>query len=454
MKKILLNKYNTVAVLSVAFLVYCGLSFAGFNLGMTGAVKNTIKILETNKRNQSNLNIKGNFTGTGSSSVRKSDAVGTIKKIAVITYNWFRVENINSTDFSIPIMTNEIGKPVGLVFIDDQDKVAGCLQIVASSTDTLNLLPLTKVKDGVTQIDLQLISFSTDTYGNIAVPEYDPVGADKEIPFSQDEKILAAKITKVLGSILKDPDINNNGIVDFIENRFFKIGFRYGLNVGQLPAGGTDGTYSATIDPVVTLNGFRIDCKIFPDYVNNSLPITFPATYTWTHGSYTGHENSDSLTQNFDGPGEGTVPPVDGEYIVDANSIGCGTLTFNVVGQQDAVDSILILAPTFHISGGKLQKISWVWKAYNNLAGDPIDGSAFVDNLAIQISGETSTSYNSYGGVPPDVGYHNWAGTTISGSDTEHVIGVNNLDWAADCHGILFRYDDKFGNRVNVSFRK
>lgn len=436
------------------FWIYCGVSFAGFNLGMTGAVKSTIKVLEKNMENyKRRITIKGNFTGTGISSIRKFDTSAAITKIAIVTYGNFRVENISSTGFSVPVITNEFGKPIGLVFIDDQDKAAGCLQMIASSTDTLNLLPLAKVREGVTQIDLQLISFSTDTAGNIAVPEYDPVGENKEIPLTQDEKVLASKITRVFGGILKDSDINDNGVVDYIENRFFKIGFTYAIQGGTMPAGGADGTYSATIAPVVTLNGFGTSCKVFPDHVNDCFPITFPAAYTWNHSGYAG-VNCDSLTQNFAGTGGGTVPPVDGDYIVDANSIGCGSLTFHVIGQQDAVDNILILLPTFHVSGGKLQKISWVWKAYADLAGDPIDGSAFVDNLTIQISG-VFTTYNSYKDVTPhDTGYHDWAGTTITGSDTEHVIGVNDLDWSADCTGILFSYEDKFGNTVTLSFHR
>lgn len=446
--KRLLNIYCVIFVLLVVLSVYCGLSFAGFSIGMPGAVRNTLKALETNKRND--LTIKGNFTGAGSSSIRKFGAGETITKIAVVTYRFFRVTDVSGSDFSVPIMSNEIGKPIGLVFINDLNKVAGCLQMVTSSTDTLNLLPLTKVQDGVTQIDLQKISFSTDTAGNIAVPEYDPVGENKEIPLTQDEKLLAAKITKVFGSILKDSDINDNGVVDYLENMSAVLGFSYSVRAGQVQAGTTDGDYTVTTSTELSLDIFKTYVKIFPDRIDNDLPITFPAGYTWNHGGHAGGPMCmDNGTTNSAGPGGGTMPPIDGDYVVDATSLGHGTLTFHVTGQQDAIDSILLIKPTFHVSGGKLKKITWIWKAYNNQAGDDIDSSAFVDNILIQIGDGTFKSYNNDG-----TGYFAWAGTTINGTEKEHVIGVNNLDWAADCINLGFSYDDKFGNRVGVNYKR
>lgn len=447
-------------ILSLIIVVFaCGLIFAGsLHFGMPSAVKSKVeeldkKVKEKKLERLERLVLKGNFGGVFGSSFRSFSEEHPITKIVLVTIDSFRIVDITGDNFSIDI-ANERNTPVGIIFIDNSDQMAGCLQFVATSTDTLNLLPLTKLKEGTQEIDLEKISFSEDAEGNIAISTYDPVGENKEISFSETEKKAAAKMTKILANILKNPDVNGNGTIDFLENKYFILNIQYHLNAGEIPAGGSDGQYDATVFSIANLNGFYTQCLIYPDYMNeeNRFPLTFPSSYLWTHGNYTGNNNNDDYTQNNGSPEGGTAFPVDGNYIVDAGAVGCANLTFRVTGQQDAVDNLIIPFPRYYISGGNLRKITWEWKLRNDINGQSIDPRAFINDMSIQVNNSSlQRTYNSYGGGAT----YEWVGVNLTGAEGEHVIGVNNLNWTTDCDGrIDFGYNDAFGNHVVVQFEK
>ena len=231
--------------------------------------------------------------------------------------------------------------------------------------------------------------------------------------------------------------------------------FQYHLDVGQIPAGSSDGQYDATVYSTSPLNGFYTRFLIYPDYENwnNTFPITFPSGYTWSHGHYTGSSSTDAFTQNTDGPYGGTAFPVDGDYIVDASTVGKGIFTNSVSGVQNTIDKLIIPFPTYHISGGNLQKITWTWKLRNDITGNSVDPIMFIDNFNIQVSSTTGgivRTYNSYGYG----GTHVWAGVDMTGAEGTHTIGVNNLNWATECDRIDIAYNDKYGNHVVLMFNK
>jgi hypothetical protein len=441
--------------LVVIMFVFAGVVCAsGFHIGMTSAVKSKVKELDekvtaykASHPSTSPLTLRGTFAAP-SSTVRRA-AGDAVNRVALVTPESFRVETIGSTGFSLEVGV-EKGRPLGMVFINTAGEIAGCLTTVVTSTDTLSLLPLTKVREGTTAIDLQTIHFSTDTYGNIAVPTYDPVQSDREIPLSSSEKKTAAKMSKILAGILKNADVNGNGTVDFLEGKYFRLNIQYHLNAGKVPYGAADGAYNATVFTTSTLNGFYTRCVVYPDHDDrdNNFPLTFPAGYTWSHGTATGVSG---YTQNTSGPVGGTAFPVDGTYTVDASSIGEGTLTFNVYGQEDAVENLVIPFPTYHVTNGKLTSVTWKWKLRNDITGPDIDPEAFISDLSIQVNANGVRMYNSYGGN--DARY-TWSGERLTGAEGMHTIGVNNLSWASDCGRIDFAYNDKFGNHVVVQFER
>lgn len=448
-------------------VLLCGTVFAGFHFGMPSAVKSTISLLDQKIRSDSRyLMLKGNFGQSSPSSVRKSGTGASIDRIVLVTPYRFRIKTISADDFSISVggPEGERGEPLGVIFIDTEDKQAGCLQLAAGTTNSLDLLPLTKIKDGVTEIDLQSISFSTDTQGNIAIPEYDPVREDREIPFTGAETESLSKGSKILANILRNPDINGNGTVDFLEDKYFIFRFYYALKVGSLPVVSGDGSYEAVISSATKIDMLSLGCLVYysslaglPPLQLERCPIDYPASYTWAHQTKTSFESNGepssnpedqySNTQNNGGTDGGTATPTDGDYLIDASSYGYGNLTFNVSDQQAAVDSILIPVPTFHISGGKLTRITLVWKPRDNPESGPIDATAFIEGIIFMVRNNTGQLSFQAGGGRGDQ-------PNLDGSDTEILLGSDGLDWATECKSFGFSYEDKFGNRVDPYFSR
>jgi len=374
MKKILLIGFISIS----AVLLYAG----GLHFGMTGAVKSKVKELDEkvldrkiNQENKPSLVLKGQI-GTGNTTSAPRFAATTSSKINRIVFisvlpggsditSVFRVVDINTistSTFSVDI-SEERNRHLGVLFVNDDDSLAGALQLSVSSDTSLNILPLEKLTTGVSEIDLKTISFSSDSYGNIAVPSYDPVGEGKEISITDEEKVILGKLSKVMSSILKNPDANSNGKVDFIEGYNFSFRFQLGFKGCTVSSATADGIYDGVISTSIWLNGFhtnfsvRIKSNIYDNsYGENlgflNLPITFPSNYTATHSTTTGRP-----TQNYVGPNGGTVFPVDGEYVIDASTMGWGLLKFNISGLEQTFDYLLIPVPSFYVENGYLKKL-------------------------------------------------------------------------------------------------
>jgi hypothetical protein len=352
MKKILL-----IGLISIsAVLLYAG----GLHFGMTGVVKSKVKELDEkvldrkiNQENKPSLVLKGQI-GTGNTTSAPRFAATTSSKINRIVlisvlppggsditsvYRVVDVNTISTSTFSVDI-SEERNRHLGVLFVNDDDSLAGALQLSVSSDTSLNILPLEKLTTGVSEIDLKTISFSSDSYGNIAVPSYDPVGEWKEISITDEEKVILGKLSKVMSSILKNPDANSNGKVDFIERYNFSFRFQLGFKGCTVSSATADGIYDDVISTSIWLNGFhtnfsvRVKSDIYEKGAGDNLgyldlPITFPSNYTATHSTTTG-----TPTQNYVGPNGGTVLPVDGEYVIDASTMGWGPLKFNISGLE------------------------------------------------------------------------------------------------------------------------
>jgi hypothetical protein len=375
MKKIIL-----IGLISIsAVLLYAG----GLHFGMTGAVKSKVKELDEkvldrkiNQENKPSLVLKGQI-GTGNTTSAPRFAATTSSKINRIVlisvlppggsditsvYRVVDVNTISTSTFSVDI-SEERNRHLGVLFVNDDDSLAGALQLSASSDTSLNILPLEKLTTGVSEIDLKTISFSFDTYGNIAVPSYDPVGEGKEISITDEEKVTLGKLSKVMSSILKNPDANSNGKVDFIEGYYFSFRFQLGFKGCTVSSATADGIYDGVISTSIWLNGFhtnfsvRVKSDIYEKGAGDNLgyldlPITFPSSYTATHSTTTGRP-----TQNYVGPNGGTILPVDGEYVIDASTMGWGLLKFKISGLEQTFDYLLIPVPSFYVENGYLKKL-------------------------------------------------------------------------------------------------
>jgi hypothetical protein len=385
-----------------------------------------------------------------------------VKKIILVTNNSYRFVDVTSTIIDIDI-SSEIGSPLGVIFVDENDDLLGVLSIKAQDCN-LNVLPLTNLIDS--EINLGQITFGFDDKGNkIATPENDPIGEGRVIDMTEIEKNAAALTNIVLSSTIKHPDANNNGVIDFIEDRFYQFVFQYHYGAGRVPGyQSPDGEYEAVVFNTAMINGFYCHCGFIAGqnhqsnmWLNNRYPISFPDTWnnSWARGHYTGAHNNDDYTQNSNGPDGGTHPPTDGIYTVTINNDGDTSydVQFYISNQEMAVDSVIIPFPTYHVSGGMFYKVTWSWKLRNNIQGPPVNPNAFINNLSIQvndfINGDYVRIYNSYG----ESERYQWEGVYLTGAEGEHILGRDDVPWI-ECNRIDFGYNDNFGNNVLVSFER
>jgi hypothetical protein len=388
-----------------------------------------------------------------------------VKKIILVTGNSFRTVEETEKIINIDI-SSEIGSPLGVVFVDGNDNLLGVLNI-ETSEGPLNVLPLTKLIDS--EIDLGKITFGVDSEGNkIATPENDPIGEGKVIDMTETEKNAAALTNSVLSSIIKHPDANNNGIIDYLEDKYYRFCFQYHFNAGRVPEYQPgDGNFDTIVFSTAILNGFYTRCGVISsqninsNWWNSRYPLDFPDSWNsnWQRGHYTGSINDDDYTQNNNGPGGGTHYPTEGFYTVTITDDGDSPydVQFYISGQNKVVDSVIIAIPTYHVNGGMLQKITWSWKLRNNIQGTTIDPVAFIDDFDIAINDLSSEGnnhyiieriYNSSGGDKYD-----WEGVWLTGAEEEHILGRSDVPWI-ECDRIDFGYSDKFGNVVIVQFER
>ncbi len=407
---------------------------------------------------------------SGSSSATAGNIQATpsaVKKIILITENYFRTIDVDDTAFYEDI-SGQKGRPVGVLFVGEGDQPLGILNL-ETSKGNLNILPLISLTDNT--IDLGNITFGVNDEGiKAAIPEKDPVGPGKTINMSNTQKEKVTVLSNIMAAIVKETDVNGNGILDYSENRLYLFSFSYFYNPGYLPtyqAG--SGSWSADNSDIATLGGFFTGCGYKTDnnqnWHTNRYRMEFPSSWnsSWERGHYVGYNNNDDYTQNNDGPYGDTHYPTDGTYIITIDDdLPQYDAEFSISYQEEVVQNVFIPFPTFHVEDGMLRRITWNWKWRNDFNGPSVTPDWFIRNVSIQVTDEMNLGteespiykgeriYNSYG----DSERYEWAGEDITGKATVHTIGVNNLPWT-ECDKIAFAYNDGFGNNhIVITFRR
>lgn len=391
-----------------------------------------------------------------------------VKKIVLVTDNHFNtISSIDSTELNIDIGAQK-GRPMGVVFFDENDEVLGILNI-ETTEGNLNILPLANLS-GI-EIDLGQITFGVNGEGaKIAIPENDPIGPGKAINMNSAQKEKVIALSNIMASTVKNFDFNGNNILDYSEDRLYLFSFQYGYDGGNVPdyqAG--DGVWDAANFDMSTLNGFFTRCGFITsddnDWLGNRYRMVFPSSWndSWPRGHYTGHQNVDDYTQNSAGPYGDTHWPTDGTYTFTINDDGPEhDVQFMISHQEEVVRHVFIPFPTFYVENGMLSKITWNWEWRDGLNDEKVTPDWFIRGLSIQISDTTNTGteaspkcegvriYNSYGNSDRYL----WKGIDITGKDTEHIIGVPDLPWI-ECEVINFAYTDGFSNNhIVIQFRR
>jgi hypothetical protein len=329
------------------------------------------------------------------------------------------------------------GNPTALVFIDADDNYLGYLTL----GNGIDSLPLGKISGGT--IDLQALSSS----GLIVEPLHNPIGS--ELPLSAEEIAAIAQGDDYFAAVIKNMDVNDNGTIDLLENKFYRPFIMYFVNGGVF---GDNLTPTPSIP--ADFNSYRFNISIYEQGVSD-----FPGTVTFEGPGGSGLIGQTNDVAPHTEPGNAlygapaiaspTIPPA-GAYTVTYNA---APLVFNIPAQTAAISNIVMAIPTVTLSGGAIQKIDWAYKLGNGAAA-AIDPTTIIEYISIQING-SGTQYD------PDYlqGYSrlynsaNFAPATLT--HTLPVKSSSGASWSIPWNNvshISMVYNDIFGNHYVVNW--
>ena len=339
------------------------------------------------------------------------------------------VSTVTDGSFSIAV---EKGSPVGLISVGANNSYLGYLTL----NNGVDSIPLTKLGSDVTAIDLQTLS----SLGSIVTPSHNPLGS--ELLLTSAEQTAIAQGDNFFASLIKNPDADGNGTIDFLDNKFFRPYITYFI---------TGGTFGVNLTPTVTtpapIDGYRFGL--------HAMDTNRPGAVYFTGPAGSGLSNAPSAQPplvNTDSTAYGSpyvtapaIPPA-GQYMV---SYKTSTLTFNISDQSSAPSNIVLAVPTVTLNGnGTINKVAWVYKPGSGGAAT-LDPQAVISSVMLQIEG-SGTPCASYPQAGRIYNAENLPATTV-----EHILipACQNLSWS-NVTRIYMAYNDVYGNHNVVTWNK
>ena len=339
------------------------------------------------------------------------------------------VSTVTDGSFSIAV---EKGSPVGLISVGANNSYLGYLTL----NNGVDSIPLTKLGSDVTAIDLQTLS----SIGSIVTPSHNPLGS--ELLLTSAEQTAIAQGDNFFASLIKNPDADGNGTIDFLDNKFFRPYITYFITGGNF---GVNHTPTVTIP--APIDGYRFGLHAKDTNRPGAVSFTGPL------GSGLSNAPSDPLTiVNDDNTAYGSpfvtspaIPPA-GQYLV---SYKTGTLTFNISDQSSAPSNIVLAVPTVTLnSNGTINKVTWVYKPGSGGAAT-LDPQAVISSVMLQIQGNGTpcASYQQAGFI--------YLTSNLPATTVEHVLipACQNLSWS-NVTRIYMAYNDVYGNHNVVTWNK
>jgi len=334
------------------------------------------------------------------------------------TNSSYQTANILNGVFSIEVSTSN---PIGMIFVSVGNQFLGYLYL----KNNIASLPMSRVKSGIATIDLGDL-FSS---GLVVEPEHNPLG--DEIPLTEDERKALEQFNGLFASIVKNPDINGNGIIDCMEGEKFFLSIAYDFNSGN---------FGGNLTPSMSSFGIRLYQIHFfstttncPDKVTVFGPNGSPFSPSRTLdrvviGTYCTHRYV-----NFDNP----VPLIEGEYTIEYPD---ELLTFHIPDQSPILSSVIIMLPTVILNDdGTIKAIKWVYRLANG-SDESVNPASLMKNILINMSTGTDLSDQLPTIIVPN--------TETTEVDVPYTVMWDNI------YQIATSYDDVYGNIYGLMWMK
>lgn len=332
-----------------------------------------------NPGNQNKLVLKGNIPALYKDGMIKFNSRqnissdSTISKVIVFyPQGYYNIANVVDGMFSIEV---EKGTPAFMIFAGPNDNYLGFLSL----KDGFESIPLVKISDGVTTIDLQNIIMNN----KIGTPTHNPLGT--EIQLNEEEQQILSMFDDFFYPVVRNPDVDGNGKIDLLENKFYR------LQVLWFYKGGNFGNnLTPSYMPPLGYDGWKL---AFSTQENN-VPQSVEFYYPWNPAVASVSEQTIYLQQwnttvYFSRLINESLP-IGGVYTINFKG---QNLNFNIPDQNQAFRNCPIIVPTITLnSDSSIQKVSWAY--YNSSGTALIDPSSFAARVNFGIE-TLSTNYNS-----------------------------------------------------------
>lgn len=375
---------------------------------------------------------------------------GDVTKVIVIGENQvmacsnkYYVAPVSNGTFTVKVDANA---PVGIIFSNDANQFLGYLTL----GDGLDSLPLNMLDDSTAVVDLQTLAST----GSVVEPGHNPIG--NEIILTNTEKDSIKEISGMFGNIVRNPDVDGDGLVDIMANRSYYPYVAFNVNAGS---------FGASLTPVVS-NPVNISDYCMQLSIKDKVMTSTPSAATLTGPAGSGITNQPVLqigTYDLTGPcnqnpenthgwgmnlaGFGSVP-ISGIYTVNFDA---QTLSLNIPDLTDAKSTLILPVPTVVLNAdGTINKITWAWQTPDG--STDVDTVKFLDNWGLAsglvISGADLGDY-----CPGMSGTKFQSGNKISSNGFEYVLPCQSIPWAKVTQ-VTFCYFDIYENRYDISFAK
>ncbi len=357
-------------------------------------------------QNSANVKIKGHFTTAKSASL---DASSATQVVLFNSSGEFVSSPVSNGSFTVNVRKDD---PVGLIFTNASKAFLGYLTLGQG----IESLPLNYLNDTVSVVDLGQLTNSQQT-----VSASNNVLQKIQLTPSQIQAYGYASIN--FSNVIKNPDVDRNGVVDILENKYYQLSFQYDGNGGWF----TTTPARTAITPDSYHINFITKDQSTPSSVVFSSPDGSLSKNSDSRSSFS-QSTFFSLRMNFTGP-----------QFSSCNVLYNGqTLVFNIPDQSGTLSNVVNVFPTFHYdASNKLTKVTWEY--YSGSSNSIIDASAIILDVMVQICGtDYSVRLNETKNYEPGIKQEVLA-TPIELSK----IGVINM-----------AYNDLFGNHVVVYYRR
>ncbi len=337
----------------------------------------------------------------------------------------YKTASVSDGKFSISVQTHS---PIGLAFLRQDESFVGYLSLGSG----LSSIPLNLLAPGVTEIDLQTLTLS----GSIITPSNNPIG--KSIPLSAEELAVLIQSNSMFAAYIEQPDVDDNGVVDFLQDEFFDLHILYFISGGHF----TQGNSQLTSIDETSIAGYKLSfgarTSNRPSFVTFSGPEGSGLSNLKDEGQPNVYDDrTDYYSPQIIQP---SIPPA-GQYVVTFNPTR--SFTYSLADQSSAPSRIVTFNPSITLNGdGTINKVDWSYKVGSTTADLHVE--KIIDKMEIQFDGN---------GIQTGIQqYRMYNSGEFAPTTTSHTLSSQNLEWS-DVTDFRIVYDDFYGNHYVIGWQ-